>query len=54
MRLGFPITENLWLTNSYTLTSNEIYDVETLRASRAIKEAEGDVITSLVGHEPRL
>ena len=46
--LGFPITENLWLTNSYTLTTSEIYDVQP-RASRAIKEAQGDAITSSWG-----
>ena len=28
LRLGAPITENLWLTNSYTLSSNEISDVQ--------------------------
>ncbi len=28
LRVGFPITENLWLTNSYTLTVSSIYDVQ--------------------------
>ncbi len=49
LRAGFPITENLWLTNSYTLTTSEIYDVDTLRASRAIQEAAGEAITSSWG-----
>ncbi len=49
LRAGFPITENLWLTNSYNLTTSSIYDVDTLRASRAIQEAEGDAITSSWG-----
>jgi outer membrane protein insertion porin family len=49
LRAGFPITENLWLTNSYNLTTSSIYDVDTLRASRAIREAEGDAITSSWG-----
>ena len=48
VRLGFPIAENLWLTNSYTLTVSSIYDVQE-GASRAIKEAAGDAITSAWG-----
>jgi outer membrane protein insertion porin family len=48
LRLGFPIVENLWLTNSYTLSNNEISDVQST-ASRAIKEAAGEYWTSAVG-----
>ena len=48
LRVGFPIAENLWLTNSYTLTVSSIYDVQE-GASRAIKEAAGDAITSSWG-----
>ena len=48
VRLGFPIAENLWLTNSYTLSNNEISDVQPT-ASRAIKEAAGEYWTSSVG-----
>jgi len=59
LRLGFPIAENLWLSNSYTLALSEIYDVRTF-ASRAIKEAcgwddarsrcaNGEAITSSLG-----
>ena len=48
VRLGFPIAENLWLTNSYTLSNNEISDVQPA-ASRAIKEAAGEYWTSAVG-----
>jgi outer membrane protein insertion porin family len=48
LRLGFPLAENLWLTNSYTLSNNEIFDVQAT-ASRAIKEAEGEFWTSSVG-----
>ena len=48
VRLGFPIAENLWLTNSYTLSNNEISDVQAT-ASRAIKEAQGEYWTSSVG-----
>jgi len=48
VRLGFPITENLWLTNSYTLSSSEISDVLD-DASLAIKQAEGEYLTSSWG-----
>ncbi len=48
LRAGFPITENLWLNNSYTLTTSAIYDVQP-QASQAIKEAAGDAITSSWG-----
>jgi outer membrane protein insertion porin family len=48
VRLAFPITENLWLTNSYSLTLSSIYDVQE-GASRAIKEAQGEAITSTWG-----
>jgi outer membrane protein insertion porin family len=49
VRLAFPIAENLWLTNSYTLSVGEIYDVQ-ITASRAIKEAQGERITSSWGN----
>jgi outer membrane protein insertion porin family len=48
LRLGFPLTENLWVTNAYTLSQGEIYDIGTA-ASYAIKESEGTAITSAVG-----
>ena len=48
VRLGFPIAENLWLTNSYTLANMEIADVQPV-ASRAIREAAGEYWTSSVG-----
>jgi outer membrane protein insertion porin family len=48
VRLGFPITENLWLTNSYTLSSSEISDVLD-DASLAIKQAQGEYLTSSWG-----
>lgn len=48
LRLGFPIAEDLWLTHSYTLSHNSLQDVQPT-ASRAIKEAEGDYITSSYG-----
>jgi outer membrane protein insertion porin family len=48
VRLGFPLAENLWLTNSYTLSQGEIYDVGLL-ASKAIVEAQGAALTSAWG-----
>ena len=48
VRLGFPIAENLWLTNSYTLSNNEISEISAF-ASRAIQEAAGEYWTSSVG-----
>jgi outer membrane protein insertion porin family len=48
LRLGFPLSENLWLTNSYTLSLSNIYDV-TPAASQAIKEAQGEALTSAWG-----
>jgi outer membrane protein insertion porin family len=48
VRIGFPIAENLWLTNSYSLSVGSIYDVQPA-ASRAIKEAQGEAITSAWG-----
>jgi outer membrane protein insertion porin family len=40
VRLGFPLAENLWLNTSYTLSRDEISNVDIL-ASRAIKQACG-------------
>src|SRR4029450_5545094 len=48
LRLGFPLAENIWLVNSYTLSNNEISDVQPT-ASFAIKEAEGAFWTSAYG-----
>lgn len=48
LRLGFPLTENIWITTFYTLTRDEVFDVEN-GASLAVQEAEGTQITSLVG-----
>jgi outer membrane protein insertion porin family len=48
LRLGFPIAENLWWNNAYTLSYNEIFDVQPT-ASLAIKLAEGAYWTSAWG-----
>ncbi|MFM9850442.1 MAG: outer membrane protein assembly factor BamA [Hyphomicrobiaceae bacterium] len=58
LRIGFPLSEQLWLTNYYTISRDEIYDVDknfdpangdNNVASRAIIDAEGVAYTSLVG-----
>ena len=54
LRIGYPLAENLWVTNYYTLSRDEIYKVDNdysdgRIASRAIREAEGVYWTSLVG-----
>jgi len=41
LRLGMPLSESLWLNTSYTLSRDEIFDVEN-NASLAIKDACGD------------
>jgi outer membrane protein insertion porin family len=46
LRIGFPLNENLWLTNSYNLSQGEIYDVDPINASWAIKSSEGTALTS--------
>jgi outer membrane protein insertion porin family len=48
LRIGFPLAENLWLTNTYTLSQGEIYDV-TDDASWAIKSSAGTALTSAWG-----
>ena len=53
-RLGFPVAENLWMNTYYSLSRDEIYDVDKdfsdgRVASRAIRESEGVYYTSLVG-----
>ncbi len=54
LRLGFPLSENLWAQTYYTLSRDEIYDVDKdlgdgRIASRAIIQSEGVSITSLIG-----
>ncbi|MBA3325336.1 MAG: outer membrane protein assembly factor BamA [Rhodobacteraceae bacterium] len=47
-RVGFPISENGRLTLRYTISQDEIYDVE-FDSSDIIKAEEGTLITSAVG-----
>jgi outer membrane protein insertion porin family len=54
LRMGFPLSENLWLNNYYTISRDEIFNVDKdfsdgRVASRAIRDAEGVFLTSLVG-----
>jgi outer membrane protein insertion porin family len=48
LRMGYPLAENLWMTNSYSLTNSELSDVDD-DASLAIRLAEGEYWTSSVG-----
>jgi outer membrane protein insertion porin family len=47
-RIGFPLSENIWMGVSYTISRDEIYEVEN-DASLAVKDAEGIAITSALG-----
>jgi outer membrane protein insertion porin family len=55
VRLGFPLSENLWMNTYYTLSRDEIYEVDKNLgddgrvASLAIRQAEGVYWSSLVG-----
>ncbi len=55
VRLGFPLSENLWLNTNYALSRDEIYNVDRNLsddgrvASLAIRMAEGEFYTSLIG-----
>ena len=48
VRLGFPLSEQIWLNTSYTLSFDDIYEIGP-NASRAIVEAEGGFLTSALG-----
>ncbi|MEO1206215.1 MAG: outer membrane protein assembly factor BamA [Pseudomonadota bacterium] len=48
VRLGFPLAESLWGQVRYTISRDDIYDVEN-DASPAIQDAEGEYWTSSVG-----
>ena len=44
LRLGVPLAENLWMQTSYTLSRDEIFDVQD-NSSLAIRDACGDNVT---------
>jgi len=48
LRLGFPLSENMWIQTSYTLSFDDIFSVDG-DASRAVKDAEGKSVKSAVG-----
>jgi outer membrane protein insertion porin family len=48
VRLGFPLSEKLWMQTNYTISRDEIFDVVP-GASLAIQDAQGVSYTSLVG-----
>jgi outer membrane protein insertion porin family len=48
VRLGFPLSEKLWMQTNYTVSRDEIFDVVP-GASLAIQDAKGTSYTSLVG-----
>lgn len=49
LRVGFPLTENLWMQSNYTLSYDDMYEVDKARASLAVIQAEGAALTSSVG-----
>lgn len=49
LRMGYPLTEDLWMQNYYTFSRDEIFDVRN-QASLAIKDACGDT-TMIYGQE---
>ena len=48
VRMGFPLAENIWMSTSYTLSRDEIFNVED-NASWVIKEEAGSALTSAIG-----
>ncbi len=48
LRLGFPLSEKLWMQTNYTLSRDSIFDVQP-GTSLAIQQAEGTAFTSLMG-----
>jgi outer membrane protein insertion porin family len=48
VRLGFPLSEKLWMQTNYTASRDSIFNVSDY-ASRAIQDAKGTSYTSLVG-----
>jgi outer membrane protein insertion porin family len=47
-RIGFPLSENIWMSTAYTISRDEIFDVQT-GASQGVIDAEGTAITSSLG-----
>lgn len=49
IRVGFALTENVWLQPSYSLVQDEVFNVDD-EASLAIQQVEGDRLISSVGY----
>jgi outer membrane protein insertion porin family len=49
VRLGLPLSENLWLSTNYTISHDDIYEIDETTASLAVKQAQGAFLTSSVG-----
>ena len=54
VRLGFPLAENIWIVNSYTLSQQRDQRRAGRRPRCAIKEAAGHVLDVVVGHHAYL
>ncbi len=48
VRLGFPLAENLWMTNSYSLSRDELFSVNA-DSSPVVADAQGTFYTSALG-----
>lgn len=48
LRLGFPLSESLWMQTNYTLSRDDLYEVDD-NASAVVRDAEGEFYTSSVG-----
>jgi outer membrane protein insertion porin family len=49
IRLGFPLSDNLWMNTAYTLSHDDIYYVDESTASLAVRMAKGAALTSAIG-----
>ncbi|WP_245296806.1 MULTISPECIES: outer membrane protein assembly factor BamA [Rhodomicrobium] len=49
VRVGFALTDNVWLQPSYSLVQDEVFNVDD-DASEAIKQVEGERLISSVGY----
>ena len=54
LRLAFPLSENLWLTNSYTISRGEIYDVNQAYRLEGDPGGGGRCVDVGLGHQPGL
>lgn len=50
LRFGFPLGENLRLDTKYSLTQDEIFDVDASTASQAVQQSVGTNLVSVAGY----